>query len=57
MKYLLIFEDQTIKTAIKFDEDWKYSIDAGILTVIKFDGSEFFDLYSDGKWYLVDAVK
>lgn len=50
--YLLIHEDGNIEQVTEFKEDFKDSVDAGILTVVFFnkDMNNFEDLQPDGSW-------
>ena len=48
--YLLIHEDSTIQTSTTFYDSWLYSVDAGCLTVIKFENKKFLELCSNDSY-------
>ncbi len=61
--WLAIFEDGNIKQ-IKADSSGQpspmdqESIDAGILSIIKYEDGKFFDFYVDGKeWLELDTLE
>jgi len=54
MKYLFNFEDGTFWQADKYTEKDLESIDAGILSVMRFKDNKFQDLNAEGEWVDID---
>ena len=54
--YLLIYEDNSLQTAVELDEDTFKAADEGYIDIVDITGETPFQYYQKG-WHKIDGVK